>query len=91
MEMNEDPELQQASSAAKNLYSNISSEVQKTIEFFNSGNSQYVDIEKIIVSGNGACIQNIDKFMSNKLRIETIIFSPLYSTSIGLALKGFEN
>ena len=91
MEMNENPDLNQASSAAKNVFSTISGEVQKTIEFFNSENPEQLEIKKIIVSGNGACIQNIDKFMSNKLKIETIIFSPLFSTSIGLALKGFEN
>lgn len=91
MEMNENPELNQASVALKQIYSNIANEVQKTIEFFNSGNPEPVEIEKMIITGSGACIQNIDKYMNNKLKIESVVFNPMFAASIGLALKGFEN
>lgn len=91
MDMSDSPALNQASNAAKSIYNNISNEIQKTIEFFNSGNPEPLTIERIIISGSGACIQNLDKYMTNKLRIESVIYNPMFSTSIGLALKGFEN
>jgi len=90
-EMHENPELNQAAIAAKGIYSNISGEIQKTMEFFNSGNAEPVEIERIIISGCGACVENIDKYISGKLRIEAVTYNPLFSTSIGLALKGLEN
>ncbi len=90
-EMPDSPELNQAAMAAKSIFSNISNEIQKTMEFFNSGNAQPVNVEQIIISGCGACVENIDKYISGKLRIQTTIYNPLFSTSIGLALKGFEN
>jgi len=118
-DMNEDPELNKASTAARNVYSSISGEIQKIIEFFNSDRPEPVSIEKIIIGGSGACVQNIDKYVINKLRIDSCIFNPFinilqemptgeievnknenllspvnipaFSTSIGLALKGFKN
>ncbi len=90
-EMSDSPELNQAANAAKSIYSNISGEIQKTMEFFNSESPEPENIEKVIISGSGACIKNIDKYVSGRLRTETIVFNPMFSTSIGLALKGLEN
>lgn len=91
MEMSENMELNQASNAAKTVYSSIISEAQKIIEFFASGSNEPVNIEKIIISGTGACIKNLDKYVNSKLRLETVVCNYQFSTSIGLALKGFEN
>ncbi|HSA05585.1 MAG TPA: type IV pilus assembly protein PilM [Candidatus Gastranaerophilales bacterium] len=109
-EISENPDLSKASNAAKNIYSNITAEIQKTIEFFNSSKTEPVEIERIILGGSGVCVQNIDKYIQNKLKIQTCVFNPfinlseelqnqenllypinipLFSTSIGLALKGF--
>lgn len=90
-EMSNNQELNQAASAAKNIYNHISGEIQKTVEFFNSGNPVPLTLEKVIVSGAGACVGNIDKFLSNRLKTETFIFDPLFSTSTGSALKRLEN
>ena len=118
-DMSENPDLNKASIAARNVYNNISGEIQKIIEFFNSDRSEPVSIEKIIIGGSGACVQNIDKYIINKLRIDTCIVNPFinilkegqtgnidinksenllfpvnipaFTTSIGLALKGFKN
>ena len=107
-----DPQLSRASAAIRPIYSNITSEIQKTIEFYNSKNSENKTFKKIIISGSGVCIQNIDKYFTNKLKIETLLCNslnnidhnlesnehliypvnlPALSTSLGLALKGFES
>jgi len=108
MEASGNPELNKASNILRGIFSNIASEIQKAIEFYNSQNNGAVEIEKIILGGNGACVDNIDKYIANKLKINTELcnslnnisysnekisnFSiPALSTSIGLALKGFEN
>lgn len=104
-----DPQLNRAAAAIRPIYSNITSEIQKTIEFYNSKNSENKTFKRVIVSGSGACVQNIDKYFTNKLKIETLLCNPLnninhdldtenlpvnlpaLSTSLGLALKGFES
>ena len=65
MDMIENQELNQAAIAVKPFYSNISGEIRKTIEFFNSDTPSPISIEKIIISGSGACIKNIDKYIKN--------------------------
>ncbi len=102
------PDLNKASNIARGIYSNIASEIQKTIEFYNSQNSENTQIDSIILGGSGICIDNIDKYIANKIKISTELCNPLknishnfenmekinlpaLSTSIGLALKGFEN
>jgi len=105
-----DPQLSKIAAVIRPVYSNITSEIQKTIEFYNSKNSENRTFKRIIVSGSGACIQNIDKYFTSKLKIETVFCNPLnnisndlesnehltvnlpaLSTSMGLALKGFES
>jgi|GEM_PF-2064024 len=88
-EMNENPDLNKASNAVKSVYSNIAGEIQKTIEFFNSDKEQPVEIESIIIGGNGICVQNIDRYLFNKLRIETQIFNPF--TNISEEIQNQEN
>ena len=107
-----DPLLSKAAAAIRPIYSNITTEVQKTIEFYNSKNNENKVYKRIIVSGNGVCVQNIDKYFTNKLKIDTMLCNslnninhdieisehlihpvnlPALSTSLGLALKGFES
>jgi type IV pilus assembly protein PilM len=75
-EMNEDQELNKAASASRNVYSSISREIQKTIEYFYSENQNVAVPDKIFLSGSGICVKNIDKYIFNKLKIETVIFNP---------------
>jgi type IV pilus assembly protein PilM len=107
-----DPQLSKAAAVIRPVYSSITNEIQKTIEFYNSKNSASRTFKRIIVSGSGACIQNIDKYFTNKLKIETLLCNslnsinhnlesneyllypvnfPALSTSMGLALKGYES
>ncbi len=75
-EMSENPELSKAANAVKGVYSGIGGEIQKAIEFFNSDKAEPVEIDKIIMGGPGICVQNIDKYIYNKLRVRTVIFNP---------------
>jgi len=107
-----DVQLSKAATVIRPIYSNISAEIQKTMEFYNSKNGGNKTFKKIILSGNGVCVQNIDKYFTNKLKIETVhcnslsnishalelsqnllypVNVPALSSSLGLALKGFEN
>jgi len=88
-EMDENPDLNRASTAVKSIYSNISGEIQKAIEFFNSDRAEPIDIETVILGGSGVCLQNIDKYVSNKLKIETCIFNPF--TNLSEELQNKEN
>jgi len=87
MEINDNPDLHKASNAARNIYSNITSEIQKAIEFYNSQNGENTEIEKIILGGSGVCIQNIDKYISNKLKIQTELCNSLKNISHNLDIS----
>ncbi len=80
-EINKNADLNKASSGVKNIYSAIAGEIQKTIEFFNSETTKPIDFEKIFLSGPGVCVQNIDKYIFNKLRIKTCILNPFLNIS----------
>ena len=77
MEMNVDPYLSRASNAARIVYNNLSGEIMKIIEFYNSQTAEQKEISRIILSGSGICVQNIDKYISNRLKIETVVCNSL--------------
>jgi len=87
MEINDNPDLHKASNATRSIYSNIASEIQKAIEFYNSQNGENTEIEKIILGGSGICIQNIDKYISNKLKIQTELCNSLKNISHNLEIS----
>ena len=72
-----DPQKSKAAATVRTVYNNISSEIQKTIEFFHSQNAQTKEIKKIIIGGTGVCLQNIDKYIANRLKIDTILCDSL--------------
>ncbi len=86
-DLSEDQELNRASNSVRSVYSNISTEIQKTIEFFNSDREEPVNIERIAIGGSGVCVQNIDKYFYNKLRIDTCLFDPFINMSEELQEK----
>lgn len=87
METTANPDFNKASNATRNIYSNIASEIQKAIEFYNSQNSESTQIEKIILGGCGVCIQNIDKYISNKLKIQTELCDALENITHNLEIS----
>jgi len=87
METSDNPDLHKASNATRSIYSNIASEIQKAIEFHNSQNGGNASIEKIILGGSGVCIQNIDKYITNKLKIQTELCNSLKNISHNLEIS----
>lgn len=72
-----DPDSNKASNAAKSIFVNIASEIQKIISFYTSPDGETSMPEKIILGGSGICIGNIDKYISHKLKIETVLCESL--------------
>jgi type IV pilus assembly protein PilM len=72
-----DPQLSKAASTVRTVYNNISGEIQKTIEFYYSQNTESMEIKKIILGGSGICVQNVDKYIANRLKIDTVLCNPL--------------
>ncbi|MFH0702074.1 MAG: type IV pilus assembly protein PilM [bacterium] len=72
-----DPQLSKAATIARTIYNNISGEIQKTIEFYNSQNTEIKEIERVIIGGAGICIQNIDKYIASRLKIDTLLCNSL--------------
>lgn len=87
METADNADLHKASNAARTTFSNISSEIQKAIEFYNSQNGENTEIEKIILGGCGVCIQNTDKYILNKLKIRTELCDSLKNISHKLEIS----
>lgn len=65
-----DPQILKASSLVKNIFNNISGEVQKTMEFFLTQNPKFTEISKIFIGGWGVCPQNVDKYFNSRLKTE---------------------
>lgn len=72
-----DPQMNKAAAAVRGVYNNISNEILKTIEFYNSQNSEPIKITKIFIGGAGVCTQNIDKYIFNRVKIDTILCQSL--------------
>jgi len=89
MEVTDNPDLHKASNSFRNIYSGIASEIEKTIEFYNSQKGENIKVEKIIIGGSGVCVENIDKYISNKLRLPAEIAFSL--TNITHNLEDEEN
>jgi len=72
-----DPQKNKAAAAVRSIYNNICNEILKTIEFYNSQNIEAVQIASIFVAGTGICTQNIDKYIANRLKINTVLCESL--------------
>lgn len=77
MEINPDPSLAKAAAVVRSIYKEISDEIHKTIEFYQSHNQDQAEVKKIILSGTGLCIQNVEKYISARMKIETVISNAL--------------
>lgn len=87
MNINLDPQLNKAQASIRTVYGGIFNEVQKTIEFYNSQTDDKKEVTQILLSGPGVCVQNIDKYLENKLKITTNVFNPLSNITNNLQLE----
>ena len=66
-----DPQVVKAATLVRMIYNTICTEISKAIQFYKSQKVDSPEITKIHLGGNGACIKNADKFIGNRLKIET--------------------
>lgn len=52
-------------------------EIQKSIDYFNTISTASEDIKKIVLSGGGANLKNLDKYLTRQTDISVEIFNPL--------------
>ena len=76
-----DQQLNEAAAIVRTIYNNICAEIQKTIEFYSSQTATSKKIKRIIIGGCGVCVQNIDKYTSNRLKIDAVLCDPLKNIS----------
>ncbi|MDD3149784.1 MAG: pilus assembly protein PilM [Candidatus Gastranaerophilales bacterium] len=63
--------------AVRSIFNNISNEIIKVIDFYTSQNKSENQINKLILTGEGICTQKLDEYISNKVKISTVIANPL--------------
>ena len=73
VEINSDIQTSKASNAARAVYNNIAAEVLKSMEFYASQTFENYSIETVVLSGSGACVQNIDKYFTHRLKADTVL------------------
>lgn len=71
-----DPKMGQAAQVARTIFSDISDELSKSLEFYRSQVGD-VKMDQIILAGPGCMVPGLDQFFSNKLNIRTVISDPM--------------
>jgi len=70
-------EMLQVSNILIEICHDLLSELHRSIDFFYSQRGEQQVLNRIIISGGGACLKNIDKYFSQELKIPTEICNPL--------------
>lgn len=71
-----DPKMGQAAQVARTIFSDISDELSKSLEFYRSQVGD-VKMDQIILAGPGCMVPGLDQFFSNKLNVRTVISDPM--------------
>jgi len=85
----QDHQSNRAINIVRTIYNNISAEIQKTIEFYNSQTAEQNEFKKIIIGGTGVCIQNIDKYIYNRFKIDTVLCNALNNIEHNFNIDNF--
>lgn len=51
-------------------------EIQRSIDFFNTISSAGEEVKKIILSGGGALLKNLDKYLGKQFDMDVVVFNP---------------
>lgn len=76
-EIYEDPLVEQASQEVRPLLKDLSSEIQKSIEYFHQSQQENARIQQMILSDRGAKMKNLDLYLSHALGIDVEICNPI--------------
>jgi type IV pilus assembly protein PilM len=87
MDFASNSDINKASNILRNIFSGLASEIQKTIEFYSSQSGETIEPARIIIGGSGVCVQNIHKYISNKLKIPAEICNPLENITHNLEIS----
>lgn len=72
-----DPMVEQASEEVRFLLKDLTSEIQKSIEYFHQSQQEYMRIQQLILSDRGAKIKNLDQYFSHQLGIDVEVSNPI--------------
>jgi len=71
-----DPRMGQAAQVARSVFTDITDELQRSLEFYKSQVGD-VKVDQIILSGPGCMIPQIDQFIASRMNIKTIVSDPM--------------
>jgi type IV pilus assembly protein PilM len=66
----------QASQVARTVFSDITDELQRSLDFYKSQVGD-VKVDQIVLSGPGCMIPQLDQYISNRMNIKTILSDPM--------------
>ena len=65
------------------LIENLASEIERSINFFNESINSRDKVDKIILSGGGALLNEFPKYLGDRLKKEIIMGNPMMNIDIG--------
>lgn len=71
-----DFKMGQASQVARTIFSDITDELQRSLDFYKSQVGD-VKVDQIILTGPGCMIPQLDQYISNRMNIKTILSDPM--------------
>ena len=71
-----DAKMGQASQVARTVFSDITDELQRSLDFYKSQVGE-VKVDQIILTGPGCMIPQIDQFIASRMSIKTILSDPM--------------
>lgn len=85
-----DPMVEQAAEEIRFLLKDLTSEIQKSIEYFHQSQQEYTRIQQLILSDRGAKIKNLDQYFSHQLGIDVEISNPIKHLSFDESVFSLE-
>lgn len=73
----ENKEALQVSNALTGVAHDLLSEIHRSIDFFYSQRGEQYTVSRVLLAGGGASMKNLDKYISQELKIPTETFNPL--------------
>jgi type IV pilus assembly protein PilM len=71
-----DFKMGQASQVARTIFSDITDELQRSLDFYKSQVGD-VKVDQIVLTGPGCMIPQLDQYISNRMNIKTILSDPM--------------
>jgi type IV pilus assembly protein PilM len=76
-EVFDDPMAERAADEIRPLLKDLTSEIQKSIEYFHQSQQENSRIQQLVLSDRGAKLKNLDQYFSHALGIDVEVSNPL--------------